>query len=220
MKDYLFEMHTHTSEVSPCAFVTAENVVETYKSEGYNGVVITNHMCKRTFSDISSATWNDRIDYFLKGYKLANNCSEKDFSVLLGMEICFSNELNDYLVYGIDEEFLYKNQDMMDIGLKRFKALAEKNNLLVFQAHPFRKRMQICDYNLLDGIEVYNGNSSHNSNNDISMFWAEKYGLKKVSGSDFHNYFGMHPGGIYFPEFIKTNAELIKALRKYEYKLR
>jgi len=219
MTDF-FEMHTHTSEVSPCAVVPAIKVAELFENEGYNGVVITDHMCNRTFRDIPNVSWTEKVNYFLKGYRLAKNISTKDFSVLLGMEICFSNESNDYLIYGLDEEFLYCNEDLMEIGLKKFKTLAEKNDLLIFQAHPFRKGMRIADYRLIDGIEVYNGNSSHNSSNDIAMLWAEKYGLKKISGSDFHCYFRMRPGGIIFTDKIKTNAGLVKALRANKYKLR
>ncbi len=220
MADFLLEMHAHTSEVSPCAFVTADKVVEVYIAERYNGIVITNHMCKHTFKNIPHLTWKEKVDYFLQGYRLAKDCSGKDFSVMLGMEICFSNESNDYLVYGLNEDFLYNNDGIIEMGLKNFKELAEKNGLLVFQAHPFRKGMRITDHHLLDGIEVYNGNSSHNSSNDIAMAWASKFSLKIISGSDFHCFFGMHPGGIYFSERITTNAELMQALRKNEYKLR
>lgn len=220
MADFLLEMHAHTSEVSPCAFLSAQEVVEKYKGERYNGIVITNHMCGHTFRNISNSTWEEKINYFLTGYRLARSYSGDDFSVLLGMEICFTSEPNDYLVYGLDESFLYKNEDMLQMGLKNFKDLAKKNGLLVFQAHPFRKGMCISDYRLLDGIEVYNGNSSHNSSNDIAMAWADKFSLRKISGSDFHYFFGMYPGGIFFPSKIKTNAELLQALRVNNYKLR
>jgi len=220
MADFFLEMHVHTSEVSPCAFICAEKVVEIYKAEGYNGIVITDHMCNHTFKNIANSTWEDKVNYFLQGYRLAKHSSGNDFSIMLGMEICFSAETNDYLVYGIDEEFLYHNENMISMGLRNFKKLAEEYGLLVFQAHPFRKGMHISDYRLLDGIEVYNGNSSHNSSNDIAMAWADKYSLNKISGSDFHCYFGMHPGGIYFTKEIKTNAELLEALRENKYKLR
>jgi predicted metal-dependent phosphoesterase TrpH len=220
MTDFLLEMHTHTSEVSPCAYIPAIKVTELYKNESYNGIVITDHMCSHTFRNMPNSTWKEKVDYFLNGYRLAKSCSTNDFIVLLGMEICFSNETNDYLVYGLDESFLFNNKDLMDLGLKKFRTLADEYSLLIFQAHPFRKGMRIADYRLLDGIEVYNGNSSHNSSNDIAMAWADKYSLKKVSGSDFHCFFGMHPGGIYFADKIKTNAELLQALRNNEYKLR
>ena len=220
MTEFLLEMHTHTSEVSPCAFIPAIQIAELYKNENYNGIVITDHMCSHTFRNMPNSTWKEKVDYFLNGYRFAKSCSTNDFTVLLGMEICFSNETNDYLVYGLDENFLFNNQNLIELGIKKFRTIANEYGLLIFQAHPFRKGMRITDYRLLDGIEVYNGNSSHNSSNEIAMAWADKYNLKKVSGSDFHCFWGMHPGGIYFTGEIKTNAELLQALRKNEYKLR
>lgn len=220
MKSFLLEMHAHTSDVSPCAHLDAENVVKQYINEGYDGIIITNHMSDAIFKNIPNASWKDKVEYYLTGYKNAKAFAGDSLTVLLGMEITFRGAHNDYLVYGLDEELLFEQEFIMDIGLKKLKVLAEKNNLLVFQAHPFRKGMLISDYRLLDGIEVYNGHSGHNSSNDIAIMWARKYGLRKLSGSDFHHFFGMRPGGMYFPRHIKTNAELIEALRNNNYILR
>ena len=44
MKEYLFEMHAHTSQTSRCGEVPAEQVVNTFKNLGYDGIVITDHM--------------------------------------------------------------------------------------------------------------------------------------------------------------------------------
>ena len=35
------EMHTHTSETSPCAHINAKDVLKLYKEAGYDTVVIT-----------------------------------------------------------------------------------------------------------------------------------------------------------------------------------
>ena len=43
MAIYKYDIHTHTSEVSPCGKVEAEKVVELYKEAGYTGIVITDH---------------------------------------------------------------------------------------------------------------------------------------------------------------------------------
>ena len=220
MNNYLLETHSHTSEVSPCAYLNAEKTISAYIAEGYNGIVITNHLSANTFKYMSHSSWSEKVDYFLNGYRKAKRFASDSFSVYLGFEISFFNDPNDYLVYGADEGFLLKHESIHDLNLKEFKSLAEESNLLVFQAHPFRSGMRITDYRNLDGIEVYNGNSSHNSNNDIALLWAETHKLRKISGSDFHYYFGMHPGGIILRQEIKTNAELVKVLRNGEYKLK
>lgn len=220
MKENLFEMHAHTSEVSTCATAKAEDVIKIYYESGYKGLVLTDHMNASTFSGMENASWREIIEHYLTGYRKIKSVAPPDFTVLLGMELTFSQNYNDYLVYGIDEDFLYNNENLMDMGISDFRKLADKNNLMIFQAHPFRVCMTVTDPNLLDGIEVYNGNSSHNSNNDIANLWADKYGLKKVSGSDFHYFWGMAPGGVYFQNEIKSNADLINALHSNEYALR
>ncbi len=220
MKQYLYEIHAHTSDVSPCAHVKPEKVVEFYQNEGYDGIVITDHMSPVVFKRMAGEPWQIKVDYFLSGYRKALSHAHPGFSVLPGMELCFINDSNDYLVYGFDEDFLYRHEDLTNMNLRQFRKIADDNGLLIFQAHPFRKNMRVVEPRLLDGIEVYNGNSSHNSNNDIAILWADKYGLLKISGSDFHRFFGMRPGGLYFPYSIKTNAELVEALRSKEYKIR
>jgi len=220
MREYLFEMHAHTAEVSPCAQVPAQDVVERYIGEGYDGLVITDHMSPAVFTDYADAAWKDKVDYFTAGYRKARAAAHGRITVLCGMEIAFQNETNDYLVYGITERFLLANPDIIAMGLKRFSLLAAAEGLPLFQAHPFRVNMKVANWRLLDGIEVYNGNSSHNSNNDIARLWAEKHRLRMLSGSDFHRFFGMSPGGVYFPGPVTNNRELTDALKKNNYRLK
>lgn len=220
MREYLFEMHAHTSEVSPCAQVPACEVVERYIGEGYDGLVITDHMSPTVFAGHSFDTWEEKVSYFLTGYRKARDAARGRITVLFGMEIAFQNETNDYLVYGITEKFLLSNPDNIPMGFKRFSQLAAREGLPVFQAHPFRIGMKVANWRLLDGIEVYNGNSSHNSNNDIARLWAQKHRLRMLSGSDFHRFFGASPGGVYFPKKINGNRELVAALKENDYRLK
>lgn len=223
MSKFLLETHAHTSEVSRCAQAPAANVVSAYEAAGYDGIVITDHMSGGSVGRLKNSSWDEKVDYFLNGYKEAKKAAEssgKGLTVLLGMELCFNKSQNDYLVYGIDEDFLRRSGDLTALNLKSFRQIADENGLIVFQAHPFRVGMSVADYRLLDGIEVYNGNSSHNSSNDVAEFWADKYGLLKSSGSDYHGMWGMKPGGIYFNSPVKTNAELIAALRANNYLLK
>lgn len=220
MTEFLLEMHAHSAEVSPCATAPAHKAVEQYIREGYSGMVITDHYNARLFRHMTTASPEEKMRHFLRGFYTARDAATDNFVVLPGMEISFDTSPNDYLVYGIDEDFLTQHQDLYRLDLKAFRELATAHNLLVFQAHPFRVGMKIADYRLLDGIEVYNGNSSHNSNNDIAALWAKKYNLLPISGSDYHCWFGMKPGGLVFDTAVKSNAELLKALREKTYRLR
>ena len=81
------------------------------------------------------------------------------------MELRNIYNMNDYLVFGVTEEFLlkYNNTDtnFLEMPIGEFSKIAHENGLLLFQAHPFRNHMTITDHNLLDGIEVYNGCVRH-----------------------------------------------------------
>lgn len=217
MKQYLYEMHAHTSEVSPCSTVPADVMVKTYIESGYSGIVITNHFSRHIFnrgSDYPSydASWKEKVDYFLTGYQKAKEAAPADFTVLLGMEIAFLENDNDYLVYGLDENFLYENENLLEMGIKKFSELAHEHGLVVYQAHPFRDRMRVTIPTLLDGVEVHNGHPRHDSRNDIALHWAKKFGLKMVSGTDCH-VLGEHArGGIIVPERILDNQQLLAAL--------
>lgn len=220
MKGFLFEMHAHTAEVSACGVKGAAEVFKMYHDAGYDGIIVTDHLKSGTFKSIKNLGWEKKVEHYLEGYRIMKSLVNDDFCVLLGMEVTFAENDNDYLVYGFDEDFLFNNINLLEMNLAKFKRLAEKNNLLVFQAHPFRDNMTIVDPFLLDGIEVYNGNSSHNSRNDIANLWADKFGLRKVSSSDFHNFWGMMPGGVYFKNKIKNNKDLVEALKNNEYTLK
>lgn len=52
--------------------------------------------------------------------------SGKDFTVLLGMELRHYGTANDYLIYGIDEEFLYSSGDLMKPWEKKIYSLSFK----------------------------------------------------------------------------------------------
>lgn len=217
MERYLYEMHAHTSDVSPCAKVPAQEVVSIYEEAGYTGLVLTDHMSKRVFrqngAPDETAPWKEKVDFFLQGYQNAKRYARK-LNVLLGMEICFYENENDYLVYGLTEEFLYKNEDLLHLGIRAFSQLAHDNGLLLYQAHPFRNKMTIISPELLDGIEVHNANPNHDSRNSIALQWADRFGLKKVSGSDFHEYGAHARGGIILPQIVSSPKDLIDQLKK------
>lgn len=140
---------------------------------------------------------------------------------LLGFELNFYNTSNDYLVYGATEEFLRAHGDLMAMTPKQVSKLCRENGLLFIQAHPFRRGMEVVDWNILDGYEVFNGNPRHNSNNDIAEIWAKKHNKSLVvSGSDFHEIDDACAGGVYFKNPIRTNDDLLRELKSGNYRLR
>ena len=81
--------------------------------------------------------------------------------------------------------------------------------------------MEVVDWNLLDGYEIFNGNPRHNSSNDIAEIWAKKHNKSiVVSGSDFHEIGDACAGGIYFKNPVNSNEDLLRELRNGNYTLR
>ncbi len=217
---YLYESHFHTEEVSSCGEVSAKKACEMYKNAGYSGIVITDHISSHYFKDVyPGRNWKEGVDYFLNGYKLAKECADDDFAVILGMEVRFNTD-NDYLVYGLTEDFLYNNEWFTDMDIKKFKTLAEENQLTIVQAHPFRINSTITNPRHIDGIEIYNGNRRHDSSNNIAEIWAKKHGLITTCGSDFHEPEDLARAGMSFENFVKDSREFRAELlaRRYELK--
>lgn len=224
MKKYLYEMHFHTKNTSNCANVKAEIAVEEYIKAGYNGIIVTDHLSPSTFMKYGRELlpWKKKVDFFLRGYKSALKTANGRIPVLLGMELRFrtSEGENDYLVYGITEEFLYNNPNLLELNSRKFYELAQANNLLVFQAHPFRIGMKVTNPKYLDGVEIFNGNPRHNSSNDIAEMWAKKYDLLVTSGSDYHEIEDLGSGGIWFNKEITDNKTLVEELLKKDYEIK
>jgi len=219
------EMHIHTSEVSPCARCTAAEAVRRCISKGYDGMVVTDHFnedaSRATMKTKELAPWQARVDFFLRGHRAAVAAAPAGFAVLLGMELRFMEQgINEYLVYGFDEQFLYGNEGIDRLDIKKFSDIARMSGFLLAQAHPFRWGMALTPAKLLDGLEVYNGNSHHASHNDFAALWARRHGLLPLSGSDYHGGdtdHGMAPGGIRLREPVRNEKELVKAVKERRY---
>ena len=206
---YKTELHMHTAEVSVCAKLTAPEMVERYLEAGYHTVVITNHYSPTT-ADAMGADWS--TERYLKGYRVMKEYAKGKLNVLLGAELRFCGMPNDYLLYGLTEEFLYAHPDLHKMTLEDFYPLAHENGILVIQAHPFRKGMCICRPDMLDGIEVYNV-SELPFRNHIALEWAQHYNMIGTSGSDLHDAKNVIGCGLLTDSPIETMEELVQILK-------
>ena len=152
-------------------------------------------------------------------YYLMREHAGDRLNVILGCELRFEGNYNDYLIYGITEEFLRENPDLHKMSLRSFTPLARENGFLVVQAHPFRNEIQIVPPELLDGMETFNGTPSYDGRNTIADAWAKRYGLIRTSGSDFHNPDQYGTGGILTSAAIRTGEELVTVLKSGNYTL-
>lgn len=213
--EYKYELHCHTGCVSRCGRVEPEEIVKLYKEKGYNGIVVTDHYSPMTFD----RNWcpQKQIDFYLSGYRRMKAVAGDGFTVLLGMELRHYFTANDYLIYGIDEDFLYKAGNLMKVWEKDVYALAKSRGYLVYQAHPFRTGIRRCNPDYIDGVEVYNGKTVKQQN-DEAYDWAKTNNKLMVSGSDFHTVKNLARGGIITTEPINNNDDLLRILKTQNFR--
>ena len=214
---YKYELHCHTDEVSNCGRVPGAELVEIFKSKGYDGVVITDHYSQMTYPRLKCLHPDN--EHFLEGYLNAKEAAGDDFTVLLGMEIRGFCSPIDFLVYGVTEDFVRNAGNLIFKYSHRFYRIAKKNNMLVIGAHPYRMFPVLPGYRVIDGAEVYNSKESAD-NNAKALAWAKKHNLAILtSGSDFHRKTHSAFGGILTDEPIKSNEDLLRILKSGRFEL-
>ncbi|MBR3768354.1 MAG: PHP domain-containing protein [Clostridia bacterium] len=219
-REYKYELHCHTSDVSRCASSDAHEAIQFYKERGYDGIVITDHYSPQTFLFHKAIKPYKYIDMYLKGYKKAKALAGDDFTVLLGCEVRFFGTIDDFLIYGIDEDFLRSSGNLMALYLKKLFRLCDSKDLLLLEAHPFRELRFRHNPKYLHGCEVFNGKDAGTSAGRKAREWAKKCGFSVLtSGGDFHDKKKCVPGGIKTSEPIKTNADLLRILRSGSFTL-
>lgn len=211
---YLYETHFHTAETSWCGNVPAAEGVRAYREQGYSGIVVTDHYFDGIFDRIDAASWEDKLDIWLQGWRAAVAAGQKEgIAVFLGMELRFAGHSEDYLVYGVSESFLREHPRLYAMTEAAFSRLAREQGLFFGQAHPFRPGLTRCDPALLDGVEVFNGNLRHNSHDDDALAFARENGLIETSGSDFHEWEDLARGGMASPEPVRDERDWVRRLK-------
>lgn len=222
MAKYKIELHAHSSESSRCGSIKAEDLVNKYKKAGYSALVLTDHYYARFFDKIVDLSWEKQLERYLKGYKIAKKTAQNlNFRVFLGIEIKFNDDPNEYLIYGLTEDFLLKHPRLHQLSLAELRTLTadQSQKTLIFQAHPFRSGMAPAAAELLSGLEVYNGNPRHDSQNYKALSYAREHNLKMISGSDFHENEDLARGGITTDLLPENQQQLINILMSGNYSL-
>ena len=227
---YKTELHCHTRESSACAHETPEYVVERYIEAGYSTLVLTNHINGSTFisdryknylaENGIEDSWDHRIDYYIRDYNRMRTAANGRINVLLGLELrLIKDSLNDYLIYGVTEEWLRSSELMTYVRFKEMSQYIRESGLIIYQAHPFRNGLTIANPQNLDGYEIYNGHPDHDSRNSIAEAWAKLHGLPGISGTDFHDAKQTICAGIITDELITSNEQLLQVLADKNYQL-
>lgn len=222
---YKLEMHVHTSPTSRCSTTKACIAAERYIKAGYHGIVLTNHINNSTYLYREEMPWKEKVDHFVRGYEDMQHAAGNELKVIFGCEINLtplgapSYISNDYLVYGATPEWLYQAGDVRRMSLKELSDCVHSAGALLVQAHPFRYTTIIMDDRLLDGVEVFNGNHNHDSHNYLTELWAQKKGLIRTSGSDFHCPDDPICAGIMTEYPVEDGETLLQTLRSGSYQI-
>ena len=216
------ELHVHTSPVSRCAKVDAKQTAIHFANEGYSTIVITNHLSPALFAKelpCEHDDWNGIVDFFLSDYRKAKEAVGGKMNVLLGAELRVNKNGNDYLIFGVDEQFYYELGNPFDKKIDEIVPLIHEAGGLLFQAHPFRNGMTVTKPCLLDGVEVFNFSAGHDSRNDVAGIWAKKFGLVGICGQDYHLPAYLIGAGILTEQKITDNKQLVEVLKSGKFQM-
>lgn len=185
---YRYETHLHTFPVSKCARVGVREVLEYYKSLGYDGVFITNHFLDGNINIDPCRPYDEKIGFFFSDYEFAKTIEpEVGIKVFCGVELSYRG--TDFLVYGLDKAWFLSHPEIMDMTKKQELNTFLEVGALVIQAHPFREAGYIDHIRLfprsVNGVEILNACRT-DFENGLAKQYADNYGLLYFAGSDNH----------------------------------
>ncbi len=216
---YKIELHAHTCPASDCSQIKPKEMVETYKNLGYDAVVITNHFIYKRIG----MGKDEYIDAFMNDFNETEKYGcELGVKVYLGVEIRFTENNNDYLIFGINKEMLSDIYDLLPEGVENFRKNFSMPDSVFIQAHPFRDGMELVNPSILDGVEVFNMHPGHNSKIGIASVYANNNNIDIITaGSDFHHPNRNHEGlsALRCDYLPKDSFELAKLIRRGSYLL-
>lgn len=210
---YKTELHAHTTPASGCSQITPEYMVEVYKKGGYTSIALTNH-----FIIEKGAISEKKISTLLNDYKKTKELGEKaGLNIIFGAEIRFSDNFNDYLIYGIEEDDLEKIYSLLDFGIDNFYRTYKNDKNIIIQAHPFREVCTVANPCSIDGIEVFNVHPGHNSKIAVAAKFANEHNKIVTAGTDFHHHGHECLSAILTKEPILDSFMLASVLKNRDY---
>ena len=217
MKLFKTELHTHSSPASSCADFEPRKVVELYKETGYDSLVLTNHFA---LGKLKGETTEDMINWYLEDYyKAGEEGGKLGLNIILGAELRFSENMNDYLIFGICPDDLFDIYNLLPYGIDNFYKEYKNDKNIIIQAHPFRDGMKEVNPESIDGIEVFNMHPGQNSKIGFAAKYACEKGMIITSGSDFHHEGHNSLCAILTKKELKDSYDVAKVLKQGKYKI-
>lgn len=219
IEDYKYrtELHVHTTPASACAHVDAKTLVELYAKMGYHSLVLTNHfMHNMPFVENKEQC----IENYLADYELAvETAKEYGLNVILGCELRFTENLNDYLIFGMDKDFLDYAYDRFELGIEEFSKEFRSEDHVIIQAHPFRDKMREVPPECIDGIETFNMQPNHKGRIGLALKYAKAHNMLHIAGTDCHHLGHEGLSALRTKTEMKTSHDIAKVLRSGDFLL-
>ncbi len=210
------ETHCHSLGSSGCATTAPEKIARVYSEYGYGGIVLTNHYAAAHFNNYPGESKKEKLDYYFSlGDKMRRCCEEYGLKFFIGAEVCVQVEHGyaEYILYGFDKKYLYDNPPLFTLTQRELFRLADKNDVFMYQAHPFRDGIELGDPAYMHGAEAFNGHYHHEERNELATEFCRKNGLTEMSGTDYHHFGQPVTGGLIVDENINDEVSLVSYIR-------
>lgn len=216
------ETHAHCRGASICADITEEQLISTYKQLNYDAVILTNHI-NWGWETYPANDYKGRVEYFLNVFKKVKKLGQKEnIKVFLGAEVVTLTETNihqEFLIVGFNEDFLFNCNLVNTCNQKKLFDIANKNELFMWQSHPFRTGEETGNPEYMHGAEAFNGHFHHDNFNEKAKDFCLNNKIKMISGSDCHHVGQPILGGINLPNGISSEKQLARYLLNNQPKL-
>ena len=215
---YLYETHLHTIQGSQCGISRGREYVQRYLDLGYSGIIITDHFFNGNCRASRTLSWKNWVKEAFRGYEDAREEGERrGLDVFYGWEESFNGD--DYLVYGLEREWLLEHPEAADWTRKKQFDEVWHNGGCVVQAHPFRSAYYISCLHLSTGcvnaVEAANA-GNYQISDALAFVYASKLRLPITAGSDIHYAGDIRKEtvfGVYLDRKMESIADYVYAIR-------
>jgi len=215
---YLYETHLHTKESSACGISYGREYVERYLDLGYTGIIVTDHFFRGNCAVNQNLPWEKWVQGFCRGYEETREEGvHRGLDVFFGWEETFEGD--DYLVYGLDKEWLLEHPEVRRWTRKEQFNEVRHHGGCVVQAHPFRQYYYINSIHLstgcVDAVEAANAGNQQ-SFDALAWAYAKELGLPATAGSDIHFTEDIRSEtvfGVYLDKKMETIGDYVDAIR-------
>ncbi len=215
------ETHCHTKGASPCADGGYETLADKYASNGYGGVVITNHISPYSYDHFQGDTHKEKIDYYFNCYReIKDVLNKRGIKTFWGTEVRINIEgFAEYVLYGLEEKDVYDSAPLFTFTQEELFRFAEKKGAFMYQPHPFRTKVVCGNPEFMHGAEAFNGHYGHFNYNHLADDFCEKNGLIKMSGTDYHHDDQPVTAAIFVPDDVSDEKALKDFLMNNRFEL-